>query len=1538
MTEEEGLDAFCDSTFWNNTLSWNTTNPDLTLCFERTVLVWVPCGYLWLLAPVEVAYLRNSVDRLVPWSILNISKLVTTMALLVLQCINLFYAVHQNSIGENVPSVDYVTPVIIFLSLILEMVFMLLNKKRGLQTSGYLFIFWFLLMVCGIPEFRTLIMQHSVEDEAYDEMRFITYMIYFPLICIMWVIHCFGEATPQYIFFPRGEKPNPETSASFLSRITFAWLDSLIWKGYRKPLVQEDMWNLQYENATNTIVGRWDKNWKKTVRKAEKKRDSHANGEPFNNAVHIETGGKAKKPLSILPTMVSTFGLPFLFGAILKLIHDTLQFVSPQILKLLINFTESDKEETPQWQGYFYAAVMLVAAQTQSFILAQYFKKMYLIGLQVRSGIISAVYRKALLISSSSKKESTVGEIVNLMSVDAQRFMDLMAYINMLWSAPFQIALALYFLWEHLGPSVLAGVGVMVVLIPINGFIANRTKILQISQMKSKDKRVKLMNEILNGIKVLKLYAWEPSFEEQVLGVRDKEIKVLKKAAYLNAGTSFIWTCTPFLVVFASLTCYVLVNGITSLTSEKIFVSISLLNILRMPLGLTPIIVSYTIQANVSLTRLNKFLNLGELDPNSVTHDSRTEHPLVVENGTFSWGHSDGDEKPVLRGLNMTVEKGSLVAVVGTVGAGKSSLCSAILGEMEKQSGRVNVKGSVAYVAQQPWIQNNTVENNILFNQIKDKDFYNKCIQSCALSSDLEILPGGDQTEIGEKGINLSGGQKQRVSLARALYSDADIFLLDDPLSAVDSHVGKHIFDHVIGPSGMLKHKTRILVTHGITYLPKADKIVVLKNGEISEQGTYSQLVENKGEFNEFLLQYLAQEEEEDLEDDLDELENIKQNLENKMGREVFQRQISRKRQESESESIEGDRGRHHTGEKPKRESLKRPKKISESEKTKAPLAASPVEKKAGEKLIQAEKAETGRVSFKVYLYYIRSIGITATLITTLSYILSQACSVGANVWLAALSEENYTDGVMDDHDRDLYLGVYTALGVGQALFIMIGAMMIAGATVHASVILHKMLLRNVLRSPMSFFDVTPIGRIVNRFAKDIDTVDVMLPTNFRAWIGCLISVVATFAVIIGVTVEFTLVMIPTMIIYYFVQVLYVSTSRQLKRIESVTRSPIYSHFQESIQGASTIRAFSKQHVFITESERRVDNNMVSSIPSIMSNRWLAVRLESIGNIMTFSAAMFSVARRGTIEGGEVGLSISYALSVTQTLNWLVRMTSDVETNIVSVERIKEYTETPQEAPWDIPNKKPSKDWPQEGIVKFNDYATRYREGLDLVIKDININVKAGEKIGIVGRTGAGKSSMTLGLFRIIEAAAGNISIDNINIGEIGLHDLRSKLTIIPQDPVLFSGSLRMNLDPFNLYSDAEVWSALEHAHLKEFVSSLSTGLQHEVSEGGDNLSVGQRQLVCLARALLRKTRVLVLDEATAAVDLETDDLIQQTIRHEFMDCTVLTIAHRLNTIMDYSRVLVLDRGMVKEFDSPSSLVQDKSSLFYGMAKDAGLA
>nr|XP_027217424.1 multidrug resistance-associated protein 1-like [Penaeus vannamei] len=1158
---------------------------------------------------------------------------------------------------------------------------------------------------------------------------------------------------------------------------------------------------------------------------------------------------------------------------------------------------------------------------------------MFLAGLRIRTGVISAVYRKALRISSSARKESTVGEIVNLMSVDAQRFMDLTSYINMLWSAPLQIALALYFLWDLLGPSVLAGLAVMIVLIPVNGFIANKTKQFQISQMKNKDQRVKLMNEILNGIKVLKLYAWEPSFEEQVLGVRNLEIKVLKKSAYLNAGTSFIWTCTPFLVSLATFATYVQISPENILDAKTAFVSISLFNLLRFPISMLPMIITSLVQANVSLTRLNKFLNADELDPDAVTKDKNIKKPITIENGTFAWGHDDEDGKPVLHNLDIEIEEGSLVAVVGSVGAGKSSLCSAILGEMEKQSGRVNVNGNIAYVAQQAWIQNATLEDNILFNNKKNEDRYFSCIRACALQSDLDMLPGGDQTEIGEKGINLSGGQKQRVSLARAVYSDADIYLLDDPLSAVDSHVGKHIFENVIGPEGILKGKTRILVTHGLTYLPKVEKIVVLKNGTITEQGSYKELIEKKGEFQEFLLQYLAEENED--EEDLEELEDIKMQLESTLGKERLQRQISRTKRESESESIGHDGIGEHRG------SIRhRSKKISESEKTK-PAIAPPqqVEAKAGQKLIEKEKAETGKVQLSVYGYYIRAIGIMSTCMTVVFYILSQACTVGSNVWLTAWSSESalQNETGQDPAVRDKYLGVYGALGIGQAIFICLGSVLIAGATVAASKLMHKRLLDNVMHSPMMFFDMTPIGRIVNRFSKDLDTIDVLLPSNLRAWVSCLIAVIATFVAIIYATPVFVVVMLPTMIIYYFVQVLYVSTSRQLKRIESVSRSPIYSHFQETIQGASTIRAFGRSHQFMLESEKKVDTNQVSSFPSVMANRWLAIRLEFIGNILTFFAALFAVLGRDTISGGLVGLSVSYALSVTQTLNWLVRMTSDVETNIVAVERIKEYTETTQEAEWEIPEKKPPEYWPEHGVVEFNKYSTRYREGLDLVVKDIDCKISGGEKIGIVGRTGAGKSSLTLALFRIIEAASGNITIDKIDISKIGLHDVRRRLTIIPQDPVLFSGTLRMNLDPFNLYDDEKVWSALEHSHLKDFVSGLNAGLQHEVSEGGENLSVGQRQLVCLARALLRKTRVLVLDEATAAVDLETDDLIQQTIRREFADCTVITIAHRLNTIMDSSRVLVLDKGEIREFESPENLLKDKKSIFYSMAKDAGL-
>ncbi|KAK2171191.1 hypothetical protein NP493_1094g02038 [Ridgeia piscesae] len=476
-----------------------------------------------------------------------------------------------------------------------------------------------------------------------------------------------------------------------------------------------------------------------------------------------------------------------------------------------------------------------------------------------------------------------------------------------------------------------------------------------------------------------------------------------------------------------------------------------------------------------------------------------------------------------------------------------------------------------------------------------------------------------------------------------------------------------------------------------------------------------------------------------------------------------------------------------------------------------------------------------------------------------------------------------------------------------------------------------------MLRAPMSFFDTTPVGRIMNRFSKDIDTIDVNIPITIRVLVSSLAVVIGTIVVISYTTPVFLCVLLPLGLLYYFIQRFYISSSRQLRRIDSILRSPIYTHFGETVTGCSSIRAFGQQERFINRSDFLMDENQKSYFLSCLCNRWLAVSLDFIATCIVLFAGLFAVLARDTTSGGLAGLSVSSALQITLALNMVVMMTSEMETFTVAVERVVEYTELDKEAPTIINGARPPLDWPQHGRVKFCDYATRYRPGLPLVLRGLNFQINAKEKLGIVGRTGAGKSSMTLALFRIIEAATGCIVIDDQVIGKMGLHDLRSKLTIIPQDPVLFTGPLRVNLDPFEQYTDEEVWRSLEHAHLKDFVTSLPSGLQHDCAEGGENLSVGQRQLICLARALLRKSKILVLDEATAAVDLETDDFIQETIRTEFADSTVITIAHRLNTIMDYDRVLVLDEGTIKELDSPEALLRDRESIFYGLAKQTGL-
>ncbi|XP_039751038.1 multidrug resistance-associated protein 1 isoform X2 [Pararge aegeria] len=1513
MSYNSSLDDFCGSEFWDSNLTWYTENPKFTPCLEKTVLVWIPCLYLWVAAFLDGYYIINSKERNIPWNILNISKLLVTCLLILLKFVDLGVTVHKSSKEEeDVFNADYYAPTVKILTFILSATLLYYNRKYGMRASGVLFFFWLLLIFAGLPQLRSEIVSHyTLKEDENVQYNFVSYMIYYSLIILMFVLNCFADLPPRDTPYKFEKNQCPESASGFPSRLTFSWFDPLALTGFRRSLTESDLWALNPPDSSKEVVPKFDKFWERTLKKRENANGTKATYSKNSASVNFKPE-KERKPASILPALCLAFGGQFIFGALLKLINDILMFLSPQILKLLIRFVESKE---PLWKGYLYAVGLIACATAQTMLLAHYFTRMYLVGMRIRTALTSAIYRKSLCISNSARKESTVGEIVNLMSVDAQRFVELTAYLNMIWSAPLQIALALYFLWGILGPSVLAGLAVMIVLIPVNGLIANRVKTLQIRQMKYKDERVKLMNEVLNGIKVLKMYAWEPSFEEQILKIRNKEMNVLKQTAYLNSATSFIWSCAPFLVSLMSFGCFVLVNDHEVLDSKRAFVALSLFNILRFPLSMLPNVISNVVQTAVGIKRLNKFMNCEELNVESVEHDPKEPNPLVIENGHFTWGD---ESQPTLKNINIHIPRGSLVAVVGAVGSGKSSLLSALLGEMNKISGRVNTTGSVAYVSQQAWIQNATLQDNIIFGKPLEKSKYNNVINVCALKPDFEVLPGGDQTEIGEKGINLSGGQKQRVSLARAVYFDAENYYLDDPLSAVDSHVGKHIFDKVIGPSGLLKDKTRVWVTHNVSYLAQTDHILVLRDGEVSEAGTYQQLLEKKGAFAEFLLHHLSDAERTSPE----ELDEIKQELESKLGSE-FQNKLQRARSLSESTSeseqpAAGDR--------------------SGSVKRRTPDATTPNDLKEKNKLIDAEKMETGSVKWSVYKHYLTSVGVAASAITILMNLVLQLFQVGSNYWLAKWSNdaEMMVNGTVDKSRRDLYLGVYGGLGVGQVVSVSVSSLALYLGTLAAARVLHATLLAGVLRAPsIGFFDCTPVGRVLNRFSKDVDVLDNVLPMTLRGWTSCFFAVLGTLFVISFSTPIFVAVILPVGIVYYVIQRFYVATSRQLKRLESVSRSPIYSHFGESITGASTIRAYGVTQRFIEESERGVDHNQSCYYPSCIANRWLAVRLEMMGNLIIFFAALFCVLGRDTISPGLVGLSVSYALQITQTLNWLVRMTSEVETNIVAVERIKEYAETKQEAPWTV-GSGPGSTWPETGALQLERLSLGYREG-EPALRDLTCAVAPRDKLGIVGRTGAGKSTLTLGLFRIVEAMSGKILIDGIDISTIGLHQLRSRITIIPQDPVLFSGTLRMNLDPFGVYTDDEIWRSLEHAHLKTFVQGLQAGLLHEISEGGENLSVGQRQLVCLARALLRKTPLLVLDEATAAVDLETDELIQKTIRSEFASCTVLTIAHRLNTIMDSTRVMVLDRGQLVEFAPPQQLLQDKNSIFYGMAKDAGL-
>lgn len=1536
------MDKFCNSTFWDLSLL-ESPEADLPLCFEQTVLVWIPLGFLWLLAPWQLYSVYRSRTKRSSITKFYLAKQVFVVFLLILAAIDLSLALTEDTGQATVPPVRYTNPILYLCTWLLVLAVQHSRQWCVRKNSWFLSVFWILSVLCGVFQFQTLIralLKDSKSNVAYSYLFFVSYGFQIVLL----ILTAFSE--------PSDSTQTPSVTASFLSSITFSWYDRTVLKGYKHPLTLEDVWDTDEGFKTRSVTSKFEAAMTKDLQKArqafqrrlqksQRKPEATLHGlnkkqSQSQDVLVLEEAKKKKKksektakdyPKSwLIKSLFKTFHVVILKSFILKLIHDILVFLNPQLLKLLIGFVKSSNSYV--WFGYICAILMFAVTLIQSFCLQSYFQHCFVLGMCVRTTIMSSIYKKALTLSNLARKQYTIGETVNLMSVDSQKLMDVTNYMHLVWSSVVQITLSIFFLWRELGPSILAGVGVMVLLIPVNGVLATKIRNIQVQNMKNKDKRLKIMNEILSGIKILKYFAWEPSFQEQVQGIRKKELKNLLRFGQLQTLLIFILQITPILVSVVTFSVYVLVDSANVLNAEKAFTSITLFNILRFPLSMLPMVTSSILQASVSVDRLERYLGGDDLDTSAIRHVSNFDKAVKFSEASFTW---DPDLEATIQDVNLDIKPGQLVAVVGTVGSGKSSLVSAMLGEMENVHGHITIQGSTAYVPQQSWIQNGTIKDNILFGSEYNEKKYQQVLKACALLPDLEMLPGGDMAEIGEKGINLSGGQKQRVSLARAAYQDADIYILDDPLSAVDAHVGKHIFNNVVGPNGLLAGKTRIFVTHGIHFLPQVDEIVVLGKGTILEKGSYRDLLDKKGVFAKNWKTFMKHSGPEgeatvnndsEAEDDDDGLIPTVEEIPEDAASLAMRRENSLRRTLSRSS----------------RSSSRRGKSLKNSLKIKNVNVLKEKEKEVeGQKLIKKEFVETGKVKFSIYLKYLQAVGWWSILFIILFYGLNNVAFIGSNLWLSAwTSDSDNLNGTNNSSShRDMRIGVFGALGLAQGICLLTSTLRSIYACRNASKALHEQLLTNILRAPMRFFDTTPTGRIVNRFSGDISTVDDLLPQTFRSWTMCFFGIVGTLVMICMATPVFAIIIIPLSILYISVQVFYVATSRQLRRLDSVTKSPIYSHFSETVTGLPVIRAFEHQQRFLAWNEKQIDTNQKCVFSWITSNRWLAIRLELVGNLVVFCSALLLVIYRKTLTGDVVGFVLSNALNITQTLNWLVRMTSEAETNIVAVERISEYINVENEAPW-VTDKRPPADWPRHGEIQFNNYQVRYRPELDLVLKGITCNIKSGEKVGVVGRTGAGKSSLTNCLFRILESAGGQIVIDGIDVASIGLHDLRERLTIIPQDPILFSGSLRMNLDPFNKYSDEEVWRALELAHLRSFVAGLQLGLLYEVTEGGDNLSIGQRQLLCLGRAVLRKSKILVLDEATAAVDLETDSLIQTTIRKEFSQCTVITIAHRLHTIMDSDKIMVLDNGKIVEYDSPEELLSSRGS-FYLMAKEAGI-
>ncbi|XP_059810011.1 ATP-binding cassette sub-family C member 9-like [Hypanus sabinus] len=1412
--------------------------------------------------------------------------------------------------------------------------------------------------------------------KAYQmySQRFITSDLTFLLDCTLASIYGLFVILELSIFFKKGyygpgysrdipplELQDPEKKfhqpyVNILSQITYTWISWLLVSGYREPIKMEVLGKLPQDETAQ-------KNFDLLKLNYDKEKENTSSGTTDSR--------------DLVKVISKAFAMPFLIAGFLKIIGDLAGLAEPFCVDGILRFVDAEPKELEKgvhfvsfWEftnnGYILAFLMLCAVLFRHLCQQTAFYIVIRDGIRIKSGLQAMIYLKALSLPVwvFNGEHLTTGQVINYMSVDTYQIM-MVAFLGFyIISIPIQIILTILLLYLQLGYSALIGVSIIILLTPLQYFIAKKFISIQQETMKCSDDRIKKSHEMLQNIKLLKLYSWEGVFTKAIEMAREKELKYMLKGAVYVIVTLFLTQVTPVLATVVTFSIYSSFSG-SPLTANVAFSALALFDKFNSPLILFPMVAKTIVNGIVSFRRIASFFNTEELkqmtgsdvgnkdaghhinpqdaagkngylpvellptekdvsdhfnsndssdyqdkpqpeaimnysneakleecDPNDteLLPKCSTSCVLEIHRGYFTW--NSNSERSALQDISVKILKSKITVIVGKVGSGKSSLISAILGEMIPVSGHIAWRSAnqpMAYSAQTAWLRNASLQENILFGESFDEERFQAVIEACALQPDIDILPAGRLTEIGEKGINLSGGQKQRVSVARALYSRCPIVILDDPLSALDAQVGNHVFHQ--GIIGILKkeNRTAIVVTHKLEYVEEADYVIAMLDGKIEIQGTYQEIAKQ----NPDLIKTWK------------------------------------------SLTLKDD---HHEEKQPKVEMVT---EVSKMEKR-------PDDNLKG-KLMQEEEKEEGSISIKIYWHYAQSIGLFFSFLLVLTVTARQSFLVAIDFWLARWSSafrnhsetetqyENNTEGDVFSQ----YLHGYIGLACGGILCVLFSSYTHVISGVRASRHLFTNMLLNVTTLPLRFFETTPVGRILNRFSSDFKTIDDQIPMSLEKLMAHIMWCFSAILINVIVTPVFLLPIVPLLVLYYFLQVFFRASARELQRLSSITKSPVFAHFSETLGGLTTIRAYKLQDKFLQQILEKIDCNTVAFLYLNTVNRWLAIRLDTIGTSVVFASAICSLltATLGYLQAGLVGLAILYALKMSSYLNWCVREFADMEMQMNAVERVNHYTTLPSEQEHEesqintaFPLDSNLANWPHSGEIEFNEVSVRYDKKLDPILHKMTLKINPGTRVGICGRTGSGKSTLTLALLRVIDNFEGCIKIDGIDISIVKLDHLRKSISIIPQDPILFSGTIRFNLDPYSTHSDEELWEALEVTQLKPMVSELPEGLNAIVAEGTENFSQGQRQLFCIARAMIRKSKIIIMDEATASVDMETDAALQTVLSTACTNSTTLIIAHRIQTIMDCERILVVDQGRIVE-DGDPKILQQSDSIFSRLIK-----